>query len=220
MLLFKQLTVCTSPKPLMFWAVKQGESPEGAMDSKKGCSHHHYLPGCPRISGIMAGEGKQDRNHSGSFLDAWEVLPVGYDSSCFEQRVLWDMVPHFSLHSPRVWVTWLPSVCSTRWWPQVKSISRNVSTPLSSPHSCLARRARLGILSLDFWALEVSSLRRIQPSFWAPSWQVDFWPRLTHLLQWGAHSLLWWPLWRWKPFLQHPYPQEDFENEACPQRPL
>ena len=152
------------------------------MDSKKGCSHHHCLPGCPRISGIMAGEGKQDRNHSGSLLDAWAVLPVGYDSSCFEQRVLWDMVPHFSLPSPRVWDAWLPSVCSTRWWPQAQSISRNVTTPLCSPHPCLAKRARLGILSLGIWALEVSSLCRIQPSFWAPSWQVGFWPRLTHLL--------------------------------------
>lgn len=50
-----------SPKPLMSWAVKRKETLEGVMDSKKECSHRHYLPGYPQVLGVLVGERRQRR---------------------------------------------------------------------------------------------------------------------------------------------------------------
>lgn len=62
------------------------------MERGEGYSYHHYLPGCPQVSGLLVGVSRQDRE------------TIQAPSWALEQHCLRDMIPGASgKWSSRTW---------------------------------------------------------------------------------------------------------------------
>lgn len=69
------------------------------MERREGYSYHHYLPGCPQVSGLLVGVSRQDRE------------TVQAPSWALEQCCLWDMIPGASSKGfSRTWCYLLVSI--------------------------------------------------------------------------------------------------------------
>lgn len=52
----------------MSWTMRQRESPEVGVDSKKEYSYHHHPLGCPQASGLVVGKGRLGQTNRLGFL--------------------------------------------------------------------------------------------------------------------------------------------------------
>lgn len=121
------------------------------------------------------------------------------------------MVPPFSLHSPWPWDTWLPGVCSSRWLPQVQSVSGGSPHP-SAPPVPAWPKALLGDPESGHLGTESDPLGQSSAFILGT-------PPAGGLLA-SAHSLLRWPL---RLLQASPPLTDDPESQACclhPRQPL